>query len=99
MVILIIKRIQEILEVIYRNRLVTRIIRCFHQAYLARLQCSPSGLVAWKMDFTSTDLVIDGVSIAARFTTAETGRVDWKLVGDDESTQSLAFSNGMYLYA
>lgn len=62
-------------------------------AYLARLQCSPSGLVAWKMDFTSTDLVIDSVSIAARVTTTETGRVDWKLVGDDESTQSVAFSN------
>ena len=99
MVILIIKRIQDILGVSYRNHLVTRIIRCFHQDYLARLQCSPLGLVAWKMDFTSTDLVIDSVSIAARFTLTETGRVDWKLVGDDENTQSLAFSNGMYLYA
>ena len=67
----------------------------FCKAYLARLQGSPSGLIAWKVDFTSSDLVIDEVTITAKVTTTETGRVDWKLVGDDEDTQSLDFSNGV----
>lgn len=48
------------------------------------------------MDFTSSDLVIDEVTIMAKVTTTETGRVDWKLVGDDEDTKSLDFSNGVY---
>ena len=68
----------------------------FHQAYLARLQGSPSGLIAWKVDLTSSDLVIDEVTVTAKVTTTETGRVDWKLVGN-EDTQSLDFSNGVYL--
>ena len=67
----------------------------FCKAYLARLQGSPSGLIAWKVDFTSSDLVIDEVTITAKVTTTETGQVDWKLVGDDEDTQSLDFSNGV----
>ena len=67
----------------------------FCKAYLARLQGSPSGLIAWKVDFTSSDLVVDEVIITAKVTTTETGRVDWKLVGDDEDTQSLDFSNGV----
>ena len=67
----------------------------FCKAYLARLQGSPSGLIAWKVDFTSSDLLIDEVTITAKVTTTETGRVDWKLVGDDEDTQSLDFSNGV----
>ena len=53
-------------------------------------------MIAWKVDFTSSDLVIDEVTITAKVTTTETGRVDWKLVGDDEDTQSLDFSNGVY---
>ena len=68
----------------------------FCKAYLARLQGSPSGLITWRVDFTSSDLVIDEVTITAKVTTTETGRVDWKLVGDDEDTQSLDFSNGVY---
>lgn len=66
-------------------------------AYLARLQGSPSGLIAWKVDLTSSDLVMDEVTITAKVTTTETGRVDWKLVGDDEDTKSLDFSNGQKL--
>ncbi|XP_073230462.1 peptide-N(4)-(N-acetyl-beta-glucosaminyl)asparagine amidase-like [Porites lutea] len=66
-------------------------------AYLARLQGSPSGMIAWKVDLTSSDLVIDTVTITAKVTTTETGRVDWKLVGDDEDTQSLDFSNDQKL--
>ena len=68
----------------------------FCQAYLARLHGSPSGMIAWKVDLTSSDLVIDDVTITAKVTTTETGQVDWKLVGDDEDTQSLDFSNGVY---
>ena len=68
----------------------------FCQAYLARLHGCPSGMIAWKVDLTSSDLVIDEVTIMAKVTTTETGQVDWKLVGDDEDTQSLDFSNGVY---
>ena len=53
-------------------------------------------MIAWKVDLTSSDLVIDEVTIMAKVTTTETGQVDWKLVGDDEDTQSLNFSNGVY---
>ena len=53
-------------------------------------------MIAWKVDLTSSDLVIDEVTITAKVATTETGRVDWKLVGDDEDTQSLDFSNGEY---
>ena len=67
----------------------------YSQAYLARLQGSPSGLVAWQMDFTCSDLVIDSVTITAKVTTTENGRVDWKLEGDDENSQNLALSSGM----
>jgi len=48
------------------------------------------------MDFTSSGLVIDSVTITARVTTTETGKVDWKLEGDDENTQNLPLSSGMY---
>ena len=73
-----------------------KLVYYFRQAYLARLQGSPSGMIAWKVDLTSSDLVIDEVTITAKVTTTETGRVDWKLVGDDEDTQRLDFSNGVY---
>ena len=53
-------------------------------------------MIAWKVDLTSSDLVIDEVTIMAKVTTTETGQVDWKLVGDDEDTQSLDFSSGVY---
>ena len=53
-------------------------------------------MIAWKVDLTSSDLVIDEVTIMAKVTATETGQVDWKLVGDDEDTQSFDFSNGVY---
>jgi len=62
-------------------------------AYLARLQGCTSGQVAWEMDFTSSGLVIDSVTITARVTTTETGQVDWKVEGDDENMENLALSN------
>ena len=48
------------------------------------------------MDFTSSGLVIDSVTITARVTTTETGQVDWKVEGDDENMENLALSNCMY---
>lgn len=63
-------------------------------SYLARLDGSPSGLVAWRMDFTSSDLVIDSITITAKTTTTETGRVDWKLQGDDSVTETLDNGGG-----
>jgi len=48
------------------------------------------------MDFTSSGLVIDSVTITARVTTTETGKVDWKLEGNDENMENLAISNCMY---
>jgi len=63
-------------------------------AYIARLPGSPSGLVAWQMDFTDCDLVIDTITIATHIVTTESGRVEWTLEGDDEIVKNLAFREG-----
>lgn len=60
-------------------------------AYLARFQCCPSGLVSWQVDFTSSDVVIDSVTIKALATTTQTGQVEWTLQGDDQTTEKLDF--------
>lgn len=65
------------------------------QVYLARLPGSPSGLVAWQMDFTDCDLVIDTITIATHSVSTESGRVEWKLEGDDEIVKNLALRDGM----
>jgi len=62
--------------------------------YLARLPGSPSGLVAWQMDFTECDLVIDTITIATHSVSTKSGRVEWKLEGDDEIVQNLALRDG-----
>lgn len=69
----------------------------FVQAYIARLPGSPSGLVAWQMDFTDCDLVIDTITIATHIVTTESGRVEWTLEGDDEIVKNLAFRDGTYI--
>ena len=66
-----------------------------NQAYLARLQGSPSGLVTWQFDFTSCSLVVDTVTIATKSITSKTGLVEWKLEVDEEIVKNLAFSSGM----
>ena len=68
----------------------------FDQAYLARLRGSPSGLVSWEIDFTASGLVIDTVTVVTRCVTMETGKVDWRLEGNDDIVQDLTFSSGMY---
>ncbi|KAK2561641.1 Peptide-N(4)-(N-acetyl-beta-glucosaminyl)asparagine amidase [Acropora cervicornis] len=65
-------------------------------AYLARFQCCPLGLVAWQVDFTSSDVVIDSVTIKALATTTQTGQVEWTLQGDDQTTEKLDFVNGSF---
>lgn len=47
------------------------------------------------MDLTDCDLVIDTITIATRSVTTESGRVEWKLEGDDEIVKNLAFRGGM----
>ena len=69
----------------------------FDQVYLARLPGSPSGLVAWQMDFTECDLVIDTITIATHSVSTKSGRVEWKLEGDDEIVKNLALRDGMYI--
>jgi len=53
--------------------------------YLARTESASTGWVTWQIDLNSCDLVIDSVIIVATSATFQTGRVDWKLSGDDES--------------
>ena len=48
------------------------------------------------MDFTASGLVIDTITIVTRCVTMETGKVDWKLEGNDDIVQDLTFSSGMY---
>ncbi|XP_015772138.1 PREDICTED: peptide-N(4)-(N-acetyl-beta-glucosaminyl)asparagine amidase-like [Acropora digitifera] len=62
-------------------------------AYLARFQCCPSGLVSWQVDFTSSDVVIDSVTIKALATTTQTGQVEWTLQGENQTTEKLDFVN------
>ncbi|KAJ7380425.1 Peptide-N(4)-(N-acetyl-beta- glucosaminyl)asparagine amidase [Desmophyllum pertusum] len=62
-------------------------------AYLARLQGSPSGLVTWQMDFTASGLVIDTVTIVTESITTENGQVDWKLEGGEDIVQDLALNS------
>ena len=67
----------------------------FVQAYIARLPGSPSGFVAWQMDFTDCDLVIDTITIATQSVTTESGRVEWTLEGDGEIEKNITFSDSM----
>ncbi|XP_068689230.1 peptide-N(4)-(N-acetyl-beta-glucosaminyl)asparagine amidase-like [Montipora foliosa] len=62
-------------------------------AYLARLSCSPTGLVAWQVDFSSSGLVIDSVTTKALVITSGTGQVDWTLEGGDDIAEQLDFAN------
>lgn len=62
-------------------------------AYIARLPGSPSGFVAWQMDFTDCDLVIDTITIATQSVTTESGRVEWTLEGDGEIEKNITFSD------
>ena len=61
--------------------------------YLARTETASTGSITWQIDLNSCDLVIDSVTIVARSTMFQTGRVDWKLTGDRES-QSETLSGG-----
>ena len=63
------------------------------QTYLARTESSSSGSITWQVDLRSCDLVIDSVTIVATSATFQTGQVEWKLSGDDES-QSEILSGG-----
>lgn len=60
-------------------------------AFLARLPSSPTGLVSWTMDFSTSGLVIDSVTIVTCCVTMESGKVDWKLEGDDDIVENLTF--------
>ena len=64
--------------------------------YLARTETASTGSITWKIDLNSCDLVIDSVVIVATSTTFQTGRVDWKLTGDDEESQSETLSGGKW---
>ena len=54
-------------------------------------------MVAWQIDFTDCDLVIDTITIATQSVTTESGRVEWTLEGDDETVKNLAFRDGMQI--
>ncbi|KAJ7380427.1 Peptide-N(4)-(N-acetyl-beta- glucosaminyl)asparagine amidase [Desmophyllum pertusum] len=61
--------------------------------YLSRTDTASTGSITWQIDLNSCHLVIDTVTIVAISTTFQTGRVDWKLSGDEES-QSETLSGG-----
>ena len=65
---------------------------CFVQCYLARLQGSSTGFIAWEVDLTNSGLVIDSVSIVTRSTTLVGGEVSWELTGNMQDSPKLSFS-------
>ncbi|KAL9958982.1 hypothetical protein ACROYT_G036062 [Oculina patagonica] len=75
------------------NSIVRKVERDWKMVYLARTETASTGSVTWKIDLNSCDLVIDTVTVVATSTTFQTGRVDWKLTGDEES-QSETLSGG-----
>lgn len=75
------------------NSIVRKVERDWKMVYLARTETASTGSITWQIDLNSCDLVIDSVTIVARSTTFQTGRVDWKLTGDEES-QSETLSGG-----
>lgn len=62
-------------------------------AYLSRTESASTGSITWQVDLSSCDLVIDSIIIVATSSTFQTGRVDWKLNGDNAS-QSETLSGG-----
>lgn len=69
------------------------IVIFFLQAFLSRLPSSPTGFVSWAMDFSTSGLVIDTITIITHCVTMESGKVDWKLEGDDDVVENLSFSS------
>lgn len=65
------------------------------QAYLSRTESASTGSITWQVDLSSCDLVIDSIIIVATSSTFQTGRVDWKLNGDNAS-QSETLSGGKW---
>ena len=45
------------------------------------------------MDFSTSGLVIDTITIITQCVTMESGKVDWKLEGDDDVVENLSFSS------
>lgn len=67
------------------NSIIRKVERDWKMVYLARTETASTGSITWQIDLNSCNLVIDSVTIVARSDTFQTGRVDWKLSGDEES--------------
>ncbi|XP_031552876.1 peptide-N(4)-(N-acetyl-beta-glucosaminyl)asparagine amidase-like [Actinia tenebrosa] len=62
--------------------------------YLTRNEGSELGSISWKVDLTSSDHIIDAVTIVATSSTFENGKVDWMVYGDDVERQCSVLNGG-----
>lgn len=75
------------------NAITRKVETDWKMTYLSRTESSPTGSISWQVDLSSCDLEIDSVTVVATSETFHSGRVEWKLSGDEES-QSEILSGG-----